>query len=364
MGKMDIVDVLPESTWRSYVQCHPQGNIFHTPEMFEVFAQAKGHKPELWAAVDGENQPLALFLPVRISLAAGTLKKLTSRAVSYGSVLCNPDTTGTEALAALLEAYKGRVGRSVLFTELRNVSDLGPLQPVLAKTGFVYKENINFLIDLSCSKAELMARFGKRTRKHIRYALKNERMEVEEVTQKKNVETCYRLLKKSYARARVYLADLTLFESAFDVLTSQGMARFLLVRAEGYPVATSIELIFKDTITGWYGGIDRSFRRYNPNELLAWHIFEWGIDGGYRVYDFGGAGNPAQEYGVRDFKAKFKGEQVGFGRNVCVHNPALLKVSKLGYRLYQYLLPIKDFSIRQINRREENYGDKERGHRR
>jgi lipid II:glycine glycyltransferase (peptidoglycan interpeptide bridge formation enzyme) len=71
--------------------------------------------------------------------------------------------------------------------------------------------------------------------------------------------------------------------------------------------------------------------------MLIWHILEWGAGHGYRLYDFGGAGKPGEAYGVRDFKAKFGGELVCYGRNVCEHAPQLLKFSKLGYSLYRKL---------------------------
>jgi hypothetical protein len=48
-----IVHTLPEEEWRRFVEEHPAGNIFHTPEMFQVFSRAKGHQPELWAAIEG-----------------------------------------------------------------------------------------------------------------------------------------------------------------------------------------------------------------------------------------------------------------------------------------------------------------------
>ena len=74
-----------------------------------------------------------------------------------------------------------------------------------------------------------------------------------------------------------------------------------------------------------------------PTELLTWHVFAWSARNGYRLYDFGGAGKPDEEYGVRDFKAKFGGELVSYGRNVCVHAPVLLQASRLGYSLARRL---------------------------
>ncbi|RLI52815.1 MAG: GNAT family N-acetyltransferase, partial [Candidatus Thorarchaeota archaeon] len=75
-----------------------------------------------------------------------------------------------------------------------------------------------------------------------------------------------------------------------------------------------------------------------PNELLMWHILRWGVENGYRVYDFGGAGKPDEEYGVRDFKAKFGGKLVCYGRNTCEHAPFLLKISQIGYQLVRRFL--------------------------
>jgi lipid II:glycine glycyltransferase (peptidoglycan interpeptide bridge formation enzyme) len=129
-----------------------------------------------------------------------------------------------------------------------------------------------------------------------------------------------------------------LFEAAFDILYPRGMVKFLLARLNGQIIAGSVELIYKHTIYGWYGGMDRSYGDYIPNELLLWYIFKWGTDNGYRVYDFGGAGRPDEEYGVRDFKAKFGGELVCYGRNTCVHSPRLLELSQQAYGVFRRFL--------------------------
>jgi lipid II:glycine glycyltransferase (peptidoglycan interpeptide bridge formation enzyme) len=161
---------------------------------------------------------------------------------------------------------------------------------------------------------------------------------IEEVKGHQGVHNCYDLLKKTYANARMYLAHRSLFDAAFDVLQSRGMIKILLARVNGYHAASSVELVFKDVIYGWYGGIDRTYSMYIPNELLSWHIFKWGAENGYRVYDFGGAGKPGEKYGVRDFKAKFGGRLTSFGRNICIHSSAMLALSELGYRIYRRLI--------------------------
>ncbi|MFW6116105.1 MAG: lipid II:glycine glycyltransferase FemX [bacterium] len=334
---MHIVRSLDETAWRQFVDNHPLGNVFHTPEMFEVFARTRGHQPLLWATVDKEGEVLALLLPVQITLFDGPVQFFTTRAIVYGSVLYEDSPKGKEALETLLRSY-GRETEGVLFTELRNLADLSQIQPMLQACGFQYEEQLNYLIGLDLPSEEVLQNMKRHTRKNIRRGLRRGDVVVREIERREEVSLCYDMLARSYAHARVPLADQSLFEAAFDVLYPKGMVKFLLAWVDDECAASSAELIYKDMIFGWYSGVDRSFSSYVPNELLMWHILEWGSQNGLRVYDFGGAGKSNEEYGVRDFKAKFGGELVSFGRNAYTHSPVRLAVSKVGYECYRTLL--------------------------
>lgn len=327
---MQVVRALDEKVWRRFVDDHSKSNIFHTPEMFQVFARAKRHHPTLWAVVDDNARPLALLLPVQVTLAS-FLRCLTTRAVAYGSVLCAPGMEGGEALALLLKTYAQEVNGSLLFTELRNLSDLEALQPTLLGHDFAYEDHLNYLIDLTPSPDVVFQSFGSRTRKHIRRGLRRGCIVVEEAEERDQVLVCYDLLSRTYHRANLPLADRSLFEAAFDVLHPRRMVKFWLARVGDTCVAASVELLHKDVVYGWYGGVDRDHASLSPGEVLMWHILNWSVENDYRVYDFGGAGKPDEDYGVRDFKAKFGGELVCYGRNTYVHTPVLLHLSKLGY---------------------------------
>lgn len=335
---MEIVQQLDEAKWRNFVETHPQGNIFHTPEMFRVFAQTKGHQSTLWAAVDKSGYPLALLQPVLVTLLNGPLRRLTTRAIAYGSLLYTPSPEGKQALMLLLQTYRREARQKALFSELRNLFDFSDLQPLLAQHGFVYEDHLNFLINLNRPAEEVLQSIGQRTRKKIRKGLRDGLVHMSEATNPAELEHWYDVLQKTYSNAHVPLADRSLFVAAFNELHPKGMAKFLLAKVNGVTAACSIELPYKKIIYGWYGGSDREFSDYLPNELLIWHILEWGANNGYHCYDFGGAGKPDEEYGVRDFKAKFGGELVNFGRNTYVHNPTLLKLSKHGYDLYRRFL--------------------------
>jgi serine/alanine adding enzyme len=341
--KMTVVHTIPEEEWRHFVKKHPAGNVFHTPEMFQVFASAKGHHPTLWAVIGGDGQILALLLPVQITLVDGLAHGFTTRAIAYGSVLCDLSPDGQQALALLLRNYTQKVNGGPLFTELRNLSNMEAIQPILKQHGFVYENHLNYLIDLKRPPEAIMQSIGSRTRKNIRRGLRRGEVVADEAKSRDQVGECYDLLRQTYQAARVPLADRSLFEAAFDVLVPKGMARFTLARVGQTPAAISVELLYRGVVYGWYGAVDRTFSSFVPNDLLTWQILRWAAENGYQLYDFGGAGKPEERYGVRDFKAKFGGDLMCYGRNTCVHAPWRFAISRTAYQLLRRALGFRQW---------------------
>ncbi len=334
---VEIVQHLDLEAWRDFVDRHPHSNVFHTPEMFGVFARAEKHRPTLWAAVDNSSRPLALLLPVQIRLMDGPLASLTTRAVVYGSVLHADGPDGRDALDKLHRAYIQKARSSALFTELRNLWDLGDVQAILRGCGFAYEEHMNFLIDLQQPEDVLWHKVGRSARQGIRTA-RNKGTVIEEVIERHQLTIAYELLRQVYARVQVPLADLSLFEAAFDILAPLRMFRAFLDQADGHYIGAILLLMHKERIIAWYYGSDRTFSSYSPTESLIWHTIQWGKQQGFRIFDLGGAGKPNENYGPREFKAKFGGELVEFGRNVYVHSKLRLQLSQIGYSLYRRLL--------------------------
>jgi lipid II:glycine glycyltransferase (peptidoglycan interpeptide bridge formation enzyme) len=344
---MQIVRQLDAQVWKQFVDDHPQGNVFHTPEMFQVFARTKGHHPTLWAAVNDQGQVQALFLPVLVTVMGGPLHRLTTRAIAYGGVLCAPEPEGPAALATLLRAYTRTIRHQALFTELRHLTDVSALQPILAASGFTYEEHLDYIIDLDRPTEEVWRGITRSGRKSIRRS-KARGVTAEEVRDRSQLLVHYDLIRQTYERAGIPLADISMFEAVFDVLVPRGMAKMFLAQVSGCYAASSVEVPYKDVIYSWYSGYDRAFHKFTPNDNLVWQILEWGIQHGYRCFDFGGAGRPGEAYGARDFKAKFGGRLVNLGRHTCVHAPLALVGSRIGYQAYrkirQYLARRKEES--------------------
>lgn len=337
MKDIRIVQNLPEEQWKDFVDRHPDGNIFHTPEMHEVFRRARDHKPELWAAVSGDHI-LALFQPVQVNVLPGLIRPLTTRSIAYGSVLYSQSQEGEDGLMSLLKAYRQAILGKALFIELRNLSDLSPIQQLLAKCHYSYVEYMNYLVDTSLPVDRVWGNISKSAQKNITKVLNKHQLDIVEVQDVSQIKQFYEVLKKTYTNAQIPLADYSLFEAAFQVLYPKGMVKFLLGRVEGQDIAASVILLYKDVVYGWYRGFDRAYASYLPNDLMVWDTLKWASEHHFRTFDFGGAGKPGEEYGPRQFKAKFGGKEVSYGRNIYTYSSNLLRMSKLGYKIFRYFL--------------------------
>jgi len=339
---MQIVRSLEERNWRRFVESHPASNVFHTPEMFRVFSRTKMPPPMLWAVVDDDASVLALLPLVQITLIK-MLSQLTTLFISYGGVLCDTDPKGRDALALLLQDYVHQVDGSALRTELYNQTNLGEVQRILQRHGFVYDDYPNFVIQLGQSPEQTLERMNKYTRKIIRNRLRKKQVEIKEISKRDDLDCWYTLMQKNYAFHRkrgepAPLPDRSLFDAIFDEMTPKGMARFLLGYVDGEAAACDLVLLHKDTILSWHAALDRKYWRYNPAELILWHWIEWGIENGYRILNLGHARSGTEQDGLRYFKTKL-GARIDYsGRNTYVHSPRLLRLSSLGFSVYRRLI--------------------------
>jgi serine/alanine adding enzyme len=334
-----VTDRVDEAAWRSFVAAEPCANIFHTVEMAEVFARAGGHRVVPWAACDGSGTVQALLPAVEVTLVGGPLRGWTSRAVAYGGPAWatgddndndgDGDGTGVRALAALLRAYRHDGGGRALFTELRHLSDPAGGRAALRSAGFVHEGHLNYLIRLDRPEADLWRSLSRSARQRIRSA-ERKAVVVEEAEGPAGDEA-YALLELVYGLARVPLASPSLFREARAVLGPQGMFRIVTAKLGDRVIGARFLLLHRGRIIDWYAGSDREMRSFSPNELLVWHVLRWGREQGFEVFDFGGAGRPDRPYGPREFKAKFGGDLVDFGRDVLVHAPLRLRLSRAGF---------------------------------
>lgn len=188
-----ITQNLPELTWRQYVENHSNGNIFQTPEMFQVFVAAKGFEPKLWAATQGEHI-LALLLPVEVSLAAGLPKSFTTRSIVYGGALSWTGDQGRMAMKQLKLKYQEQTNHRLLFTEIRNSFEDCFTQSVFQETGFKFEDHNDYIVNLAMPVEQVWAKIHKSARKEIRQAQRKNPISIRTIDDRQVLPQWYKLI--------------------------------------------------------------------------------------------------------------------------------------------------------------------------
>jgi lipid II:glycine glycyltransferase (peptidoglycan interpeptide bridge formation enzyme) len=258
----------------------------------------------------------------------------TARAITWGGPLAvnnNP-----EILGFLLRQYDKFMGKKVIYSQFRNLWQQKAERKVFELYTYRYEEHLNILVNLEQSEEKLWKNLHSKRRNEIRRA-KKEGTSVRELVKDEEIHEVYRILKDVYGKARVPLHHQSLFLSAFKKLHPKGWIRFFGAINQDKIIGAMVMLCYNDRIYDWYAGSYRNYYNKYPNDLLPWEAFLWGKKKGYKVFDFGGAGKPGKYYGVRDYKKQFGGEPVNFGRYEKIHKPALMKLGKLGLKLWQMI---------------------------
>lgn len=316
--------------WDQFVESHPKGSIFHTSQMVRVFERTKGHRPKALASVTPAGDITALLVGIRVQTLPPPMGRLSSRAIMYAEPLCNDYPDSMKALSQLVAHHDSQMGRSVLFAEVRPLLSPGSERIVLERAGYEYLDYLNYLNDVTLPVEVMWSNLHKNSRYSIRQCEKRG-LEVREVPAEIAVDQLYPLLKLSYGHSGVPLADRSMFDAVVCELPP-GSTKFFAVYDGETPVAMDVMLAYKDRIFLWYGGVARSAEG-SPCSLLRWFELQWAHEQGIAICDSGGAGWPNIPYGVRDFKRKFGGDLVQYGRYRKVYSPWTLAVAEKVYNL-------------------------------
>jgi serine/alanine adding enzyme len=322
--------------WDHYVKNHPYGNIFQTQSMAAVWNQTKRRETLSLAALDDARKIIAVLQAVIIKERTDILGNFLARAVIHGGPLYLNTDKGQNAAIVLLKEYDKICQKRALYSEIRNFWDTSSTNSLFMQSGYQYEEHLNYLIDLDKSEDELWKGIHKARKKNINRATKYGVI-VEEFNNKNMIPIFYKLLQETYNNVKIPLADISFFESAFKHLASKNMVKFFLARSEDRFIGARAVLTYKNFVHDWYAGASNDALSLYPNDILVWHILKWGIENHYKVFDFGGAGKPDVEYGPREFKRRFGGELVNYGRYSRVYSPIKLKIAENGYGFYKRL---------------------------
>ena len=319
---------IDRTKWNDFIASQPNANFFQSPGAFQFFQAVENYQPLLVIAEEN-NQIVGSLLAVLIRDGKGLKGYFSRRCIVWGGPLVRDKNA--QIAEKILKKFDNQVNHRAIYSQFRNLFDVSDFKEQFILHGYSFEEHLNIIVDLTKSEDELWSEVHQKRRNEIRRAEK-EGTEFQLLNNRDTVSETFEILKEVYSRAKLPLPKLEFFVTAFDQ-PGQDHFRIFVALNEGKIIGTMYALCYRDTIYDWYAGSYQEYYKKYPNDLIPWKVFLWGKENGYRKFDFGGAGKPGVPYGVRDYKKKFGGEQVNYGRFVRINNPFLYQAGRIGLNI-------------------------------
>lgn len=315
--------------WDNFLLDQPYNNPFQSGKLCLRLKETKSYEPK-GVIVRGENnnQIVGGFVLYKIVEKEGLMTKFTTRAILNGGPIIKKghENLIPELSRRIIDSYR----KDAVYTEIWNMVPQNSLKKFFLKD-FRYITHLNYFINLNCDIDIVYGRISKSTRKHIRKAEKN--LNIEVVKDDVQFDYFYECLKETYSDLSIPLISKDIFRRIYE--SNAGI--FLLAYRADIPVASRVVLTFGKEIYDWYAGDKSEFRNYYPNELMVWWILKHGVENKYEWFNFGGAGKPGVEYGPREFKRRFGGDLVEYGRYLHVNSTICYIIIQQGIKFLKLL---------------------------
>lgn len=348
MTKILTYDEIDLTQWQALVERSSTATWFQTPEAYQFYSSVPEEMTPF--AIGVTDNKLTGVIVGYITNANNPIKQfLTRRAIIIGGPLLAEDISD-EALTALLMAIrqlgdkaKGKKNSKAvtiastpytlhstpIYIETRNFHDYSQWRSIFEQCGFFYQPHLNFHVD--CTMENILSQMSESRRRQIKKAIKSG-VEITEAQTIEEITTFYNILFDLYQnKVKTPLFSIDFFTK----FHTMGWGKYLLVKYNQKVIGGIMcPVLNKNTIYEWFVcGLDEEYRNQYPSVMATYAAIEYANTHGIAKFDFMGAGKPNEAYGVRDFKARFGGELVEYGRYIYVCKTLLFSIGKLGMKL-------------------------------
>ena len=319
-------DIDPQQ-WQALIDRSPYATWFQTKEAYEFYAANPNEMKSFAVGIKEDNNLKGLVVGYITNEKNSIKQFLTRRAIIIGGPLLDKNISD-EVLKILLLALK-RLLMDVIYIETRNFNDYTQWKSIFEHCGFAYQPHLNFHQD--CTKENILSSMSESRRRQIKKAIKNG-VEIVEASSIKEVKAFYDILFDLYRnKVKTPLFAWTFFKDFYI----QSYGKYFLVKYQDTIIGGIMCPILQDkAIYEWFVcGLDDVYKNQYPSVMATYAAIEYANKHNIPLFDFMGAGKPSEAYGVREFKARFGGELVEYGRFLCVRQPLLYYIGKLGVKL-------------------------------
>ena len=318
--------------WREFVNVHPNGNFFQTPDFVDLINSVPNYKAKVISHKE-KNKIKGILAYTEQKEGSGIKGYFTNRCIVYGGPLVLNGEKEDKIARSLLEKLKEQTG--AIYIEFRNLFDTSNLKNTFESCNYSYKSHLNYIVQIPSTIEENLRLLHSSRRWEVKKTLKSgARIIIPSSIDE--VREFYQILHSLYKqKIKKPLPPWPFFKDFFQ---KQDVGKYFFVKVKGQIIAGVMCPIYQKTIYELYlAGIDGVFKNIYPSVLATWAPMEYATKNGLKHFDFMGAGKPDNDYGVRKFKSKFGGKEVEYGRYILINKPLLYNFGKLGLWFYKMI---------------------------
>ncbi|MEI6899051.1 MAG: peptidoglycan bridge formation glycyltransferase FemA/FemB family protein [Bacteroidota bacterium] len=333
---MDIIDYkvltkfseIDKPEWSAFITNHPQGTVFQTPQMIEFYQVSQNLEPVVVACYDLHNHLAGIMVAVIQKEHDGFVGSFSARSIIWGGPLVKNNEPALITL--LLRHYDQIIKKKAVFSQFRNFYDVLPLINVYTEMGYRYEDWLNLLVE-TVDEEETFKSISKSKRRQIKKG-KSGNVQLVEPESLDDVREFYEILKSLYRlKVKKPLPSWSFFENFYHFSKEGKLGKYLMIKNNGKVIGGIMCAITPyKTIYEWYiTGMDIAYKDLYPSVMATYFAIDYALKNKLSFLNFMGAGSPNEAYGVREFKTKFGGELVNYGRFTKIHRPFIMSVSRL-----------------------------------
>lgn len=261
-----------KAQWDEYVFHHPQGSFFHLYGWKEVVEKTFGHQSFYLMALEN-NQTVGVLPLFKIKPPWGAPWFVSVPYGIYGGV-CADNELAQQAL--LSKAQELMVEHRAAYIELRH------LQP----NGFHLPQKdlyVTFIKELPLEPSQCLPNLPRMARKAVRKAIRDFGLESD--MRSANLKEFYHLFALNKRRLASPSFPLALFKNILQIFPEQ--SDILWISYQGKAIAAVMSFFYRDTVMAYYSGGRDEYNPCRPNNFMYLKLMEYGVERGYRFFDFG-----------------------------------------------------------------------------
>lgn len=239
-----------------------------------------------------------------------------SRIQANGSPLIRSSTESREEILSLLLNQALLLAKEkTAVLEFRNHYDTSTDLKTWLHLGFTFSEHLNLIKEI-ISPEQLWIELGANRRRQIKKAI-SQGITVRPAENEQQVESFYTILSGLYQKkVKKAYPPLTFFLDFFNHCQCHQQGVILLAFANDVVIGGIVCPVHEQKVMfEWYVcGLDKEHPHAHPSIMVTWNALLYACEQGIQKFDFMGLGKPGIPYGVRDFKLRFGGTIVNYGR--------------------------------------------------